>query len=151
MARTLLLALTVINLLLDTANPTLTHSRAQNRQLQRALRHDKIVLVLDGIRDRANDLPQPDPVLLINFPDVDNQFKIHLLEDTNTLKLTLNHAEGTWCEEIVIPEIKLLSEDDTNDHLVIELNQVRIGYWFKFRASFYSLTFDRLPRLGDQM
>jgi hypothetical protein len=39
-------------------------------------------------------IPSPDPLLLINFPDLDNQFKVHLLEDTGTIKLTLVHPDG---------------------------------------------------------
>jgi hypothetical protein len=125
-ASTLFSVLVGLNLLLDPANLTLTHSRAQNRQLQRALRHDRLVLVLDGLRERSNDLPQADPVFLIYFPDIDYKFEIFLLEDSNTIKLSLHHGEGVWCEEIVIPELKLLSKEDQNDHLVLELDQVTI-------------------------
>ena len=46
-------------------------------------------MVVEGVRQRMTGTPSPDPLLLINFPDIDTQFKVHLLEDTNTLKLTL--------------------------------------------------------------
>lgn len=98
--------------------------RAQNRQLQRVIRHDHVEFVLEGVRERALNTVQPDPILLVNFPDIDHQFKVHLLEDSSTLKLTLTHDDGVWCEEIVVPELKLLQhEGEDSDHLVLALDQ----------------------------
>ena len=45
------------------------------------------------------------------------------MTSTNTLKLSLNHADGVWCEEIVVPEMKLLENDDEDDHLVLHFDQ----------------------------
>ena len=58
----------------------MTHSRAQNRNLQRAIHHEKIFLVLEGVRERALNTISPDALLLINFPDIDKQFKVRLTE-----------------------------------------------------------------------
>ena len=71
------------------ASASLIESRAQSKQLQRAVRHRQVVVVVEGVRERMTGTPSPDPLLLINFPDIDTQFKVHLLEDSNTLKLTL--------------------------------------------------------------
>ncbi len=121
-------------------------SRSQNRQLQRVIRHDHVEFVLEGVRERTLNSVQPDPILLIHFPDIDHQFKvgardddliffsscspschpnqIHLLEETSTLKLTLTHDDGVWCEEIIVPELKLLRhEGEDSDHLVLALDQ----------------------------
>jgi hypothetical protein len=40
-----------------------------------ALRHKELVMVVEGVRRRLASAPSPDPILLINFPDLDNQFK----------------------------------------------------------------------------
>ncbi|TRY79590.1 hypothetical protein TCAL_11730 [Tigriopus californicus] len=122
LARTLGVILGVVSFLV-LSEATLSQSRSQNRNLQRVIRHDTIVVVLQGVRERTINSVQPDPILLINFPEIDNQFKIHLMEDTSTLKLTLKHEDGTWCEDIVMPELKLLRDDDEDDHLVIEISQ----------------------------
>ena len=58
-------------------------------------------------------------VLVPNF----YHFQIHLLEDTSTLKFTLKHQDGTWCENIIVPELRLLGNTTTNDHLVISFEQ----------------------------
>ena len=44
--------------------------------LQKVIRHKRVTLVLDGVRARALNTHQQDPLLLINFPDVDHQFKV---------------------------------------------------------------------------
>ncbi len=61
---------------LDVAEASLSHSRAQNRQLQRAIHHDRLVVVLEGVRQRALNSVKPDPILLINYPEIDYQFKV---------------------------------------------------------------------------
>ena len=50
---------------------------------------------------------------------------MHLLEDTSTLKLTLEHQDGIWCENIVVPELRLLGNTTEDDHLVISFEQKR--------------------------
>lgn len=55
---------------------TLIQSRSQNRNLQKVIRHDTIVLVLQGVRERTINSVQPDPILLVNFPEIDSQFKV---------------------------------------------------------------------------
>ena len=52
-------------------------------------------------------------------------FQIHLLEATSELKLTLNHDDGVWCENIVVPELTLLKDTNEDDHLVISFEQKR--------------------------
>ena len=58
------------------ANGTLTQSRLQNRHLQRVMNHHRITIVLEGVRARALNSIKPDPILLINFPEIDYQFKV---------------------------------------------------------------------------
>jgi len=43
--------------------------------LVQAVRHKELVVVVEGVRRRLTSTPSPDPILLINFPDLDNQFK----------------------------------------------------------------------------
>ena len=85
----LLLAVLVVEI-----NGSLVESHAFSKDLQRAVRHNDFVIVIEGVRRRMIGIPSPDPLLLINFPDLDNQFKVHLLEDTGTIKLTLVHPDG---------------------------------------------------------
>ena len=58
---------------------SLTQTGAQNRLLQRAISHNQITFVLDGVRERAISSIQPDPILLIHFPEIDHQLKASLL------------------------------------------------------------------------
>lgn len=51
--------------------------------------------------------------------------QIHLLEETSTLKITLNHQDGIFCENIVVPEMRLLRNATEDDHLVISFEQKR--------------------------
>ena len=62
------------------ANGTLTQSRLQNRHLQRVMNHHRITIVLEGVRARALNSIKPDPILLINFPEIDYQFKVRYSE-----------------------------------------------------------------------
>ena len=82
-------ALLLLLFAITISSASLIESRAQSKQLQRAVRHRQVVVVVEGVRERMTGTPSPDPLLLINFPDIDTQFKVHLLEDSNTLKLTL--------------------------------------------------------------
>ena len=52
-------------------------------------------------------------------------FQIHLLEESSTLKISLDHQDGVWCENIVVPELRLLRNATENDHLVISFEQKR--------------------------
>ena len=56
---------------------SLTQSRSQNREFQRAVKNDKIIFALEGVRARALNSVKPDPILLINFPEIDEQFKVN--------------------------------------------------------------------------
>ena len=91
MTRTLVL---VLLSLVGWATGTLTESHYLSKELQRALRQDKVVFVIEGVRRRMTGIPSPDPLVLVNFQDLDNQFKVHLLEDSATIKLTLVHDDG---------------------------------------------------------
>jgi hypothetical protein len=53
----------------------LAHSKAMNRKLQKVIRHKRVTLVLDGVRQRLTNA-QPDALVLINFPEIDHQFKV---------------------------------------------------------------------------
>ena len=72
----------------------LTENRSQSRELQRALGHDNVVLVINGIMERIIGQPSPDPLVLINFPDINTQFKVHVLEDSRKIKITLARDDG---------------------------------------------------------
>jgi hypothetical protein len=61
------------------------------------------------------------------------------LEDNNTLKITLKHADGVWCEDIVVPELKLLRDDTEDDHLVVVVEQ-------KQNASDLTIYFSCVPK-----
>ena len=79
MAASLAVAVTLaVALLVDSAAGTLVESHYLSKQLQRALRHDDVVIVLEGVRRRLIGIPDPDPLLLINYPDLDNQFKVNV-------------------------------------------------------------------------
>ena len=58
------------------AEASLTQSRLQNRHLQRVMNHHRITIVLQGVRARAMRSSKPDPILLINFPEINHQFKV---------------------------------------------------------------------------
>ena len=75
-------------------NGKLTENRIQSKELQRALGHDHVVLVIDGLLDRIIGQPSPDPLVLINFPDINTQFKVHVLEDSRKIKITLARDNG---------------------------------------------------------
>ena len=62
--------------LLGLSSGSLTQSRLQNRHLQRVINHNRVSIVLEGVRSRALNSVKPDPILLINFPEVDHQFKV---------------------------------------------------------------------------
>jgi hypothetical protein len=49
-----------------------------------AVRHKELVMVVEGVRRRLASAPSPDPILLINFPDLDNQFKAGWLVDAES-------------------------------------------------------------------
>ena len=53
--------------------------------------------------------------------------QIHLLEDSSELKISLSDGDDVWCENIVVPELKLLenTDDGSADHLVISFEQRR--------------------------
>ena len=53
----------------------LIQSRLQNRHLQRVMNHQRITIVIEGVRTRAR-LHKPDPLLLIDFPEINHQFKV---------------------------------------------------------------------------
>jgi hypothetical protein len=55
---------------------TLIDSPSNNRIIQQAIRHDHLTLVLDGVQKRARNSVQPDPLLLLLFPDADQQLKV---------------------------------------------------------------------------
>ena len=61
-------------------------------------------------------------------------YQVYLLEDTSEIKLSLNHDDGLWCENIHVPELKLLPNQSSNeidnvkstsDHLVLFVEQKR--------------------------
>ena len=75
MSRTVSLLLVSLVLSAVCIEAKLAHSKAQNRKLQKVIRHKRVTLVLDGVRQRAINTVQPDALVLINFPEIDHQFK----------------------------------------------------------------------------
>ena len=84
----------IILLASQLASAKLTENRLQSKELQRALGHDDLVLVIGGVLDRIIGEPSPDPLILINFPDINTQFKVHVLEDSRKIKITLAMDDG---------------------------------------------------------
>ena len=89
-------SLVAAGLWLGLASAKLTENRKESKQLQKALSRDQVVIVIDGILDRILGEPSPDPLALINFPDIDTQFKVHVLEDSRKIKLTLAQQDGVF-------------------------------------------------------
>ena len=86
-----------LSLCLGLASAKLTENRKESKQLQKALGRDHVVIVIDGILERILGEPSPDPLALINFPDIDTQFKVHVLEEDNRkIKLTLAQQNGEF-------------------------------------------------------
>lgn len=78
---TLLFAsLTLMTLTSTLVDAKLAHSKAMNRKLQKVIRHKRVTLVLDGVRQRTANA-QPDALVLINFPEIDHQFKVNATLD----------------------------------------------------------------------
>ena len=76
--RVLPITLIAMAFLLGSTFANLTHSRAQNRHLQRAITHDHLTFVLNGVRERAMSSVQPDPIMLIHFPEINHQLKVNI-------------------------------------------------------------------------
>ena len=68
--------LVLVTLWAGCALGSLTQTRSQNRELQRAVSHKHLTLVLEGVRERTLTTVQPDPILLIDFPEIHYQFKV---------------------------------------------------------------------------
>ena len=79
---------------LSSSQARLTETRRETRELQKALGHKSLVVVIDGVLERIIGDPSPDPLLLINFPDINTQFKVHVLEDSRKIKFTLAREDG---------------------------------------------------------
>jgi len=104
----------------------LIEDRSQSKDLQRALGHDSVILVIDGVLERIIGEPSPDPLVLINFPDINTQFKVHVLEDSRKIKITLARDDDVWCEDIELgTELQLLKQSRNDDHLVLVFDQSR--------------------------
>ena len=88
-----------LSLCLGLAGAKLTENRKEGKQLQKALGRDHVVIVIDGILERILGEPSPDPLALINFPDIDTQFKVHVLEDNRKIKLTLAQQNGEFLSQ----------------------------------------------------
>merc|ERR1719367_2425831 len=76
--------------------------------------------------ERIIGQPSPDPLILINFPDINTQFKVHVLEDNRKIKITLARDDDVWCEDIELgTELQLLRQSRNDDHLVLVFDQSR--------------------------
>ena len=73
---TFLVLLSLLTLATLSVDCKLAHSKAMNRKLQKVIRHKRVTIVLDGVRQRLTN-PQPDALVLINIPEIDHQFKVH--------------------------------------------------------------------------
>ena len=78
MFRILPLAILIMAVLLGSCFANLTHIRDQNRLLQRAISHNHMTFVLEGVRERAVRSIQPDPIMLVHFPEIDHQLKVSI-------------------------------------------------------------------------
>lgn len=85
MSRTLFLVLLSLTLSSLCVESKLAHSKAQNRKLQKVIRHKRVTIVLDGVRQRLTTV-SPDALVLINFPEIDHQFKVSVLTVASCLK-----------------------------------------------------------------
>lgn len=85
-----------LSLCLGLTSAKLTENKKESKQLQKALGRDHVVIVIDGILERILGEPSPDPLALINFPDIDTQFKVHVVEDNQKVKLTLAQQNGEF-------------------------------------------------------
>ena len=74
--RVLPITILAMAVLLGSCFANLTHTRAQNRLLQRAITHDHKTFVLDGVKHRAISSVQPDPIMFIHFPEINHQLKV---------------------------------------------------------------------------
>ena len=77
-SRVIPITIIAMAVLVSSCFANLTHSRAQNRLLQRGIGHDHLSFVLDGVRERAMSSSQPDPIMLIHFPEINHQLKVGL-------------------------------------------------------------------------
>jgi len=117
-------SLVAAGLWLGLASAKLTENRKESKQLQKALSRDQVVIVIDGILDRILGEPSPDPLALINFPDIDTQFKVHVLEDSRKIKLALAQQDDVWCQDIELgSEVELTRQRRKDDHLVLVFDQ----------------------------
>ena len=85
-----------LSLCLGLGSARLTENKKESKQLQKALGRDHVVIVIDGILERVLGEPSHDPLALINFPDIDTQFKVHVIEDNRKIKLTLAQENGEF-------------------------------------------------------
>ena len=76
-SRTVLICLAFLSSCLFTlCEANLIQSRLQNRHLQRVLNHNRITIILEGVRSRALNSIQNDPIMLITFPQINHQFQV---------------------------------------------------------------------------
>ena len=87
---------------LSSSQARLTETRRETRELQKALSHKSLVVVIDGVLERIIGDPSPDPLLLINFPDINTQFKVHVLEDSRKIKFTLAREDGELSQSEIV-------------------------------------------------
>ena len=99
-----------LSLCLGLTSAKLTENKKESKQLQKALGRDHVVIVIDGILERISGEPSPDPLALINFPDIDTQFKVHVVEDKK-IKLTLAQQNGEFLRKKERDCIRILKCD----------------------------------------
>jgi len=120
----------ILGSILSESQASISESRQLSKELGRAVRHDRLVIGIEGMVGRLiREGPTPDPLLLINFPDLDIQFKMHLLEDTDKIKITLAMPDGVECEEFSLdPELQSLTRSldfEERDHILLEFSQTK--------------------------
>ena len=77
--RTVLICLAFLcSCLFTLCEANLIQSRLQNRHLQRVLNHNRITIILEGVRSRALNSIQNDPIMLITFPQINHQFQVRI-------------------------------------------------------------------------
>lgn len=55
---------------------SMIESKMQNRHLQKVMDHNRVTIILEGVRTRAQNFVKPDPLVLINYSEINHQFKV---------------------------------------------------------------------------
>lgn len=67
---------------------SMIESKMQNRHLHKVMDHNRVTIILEGVRTRAQNFVKPDPLVLISYPEINHQFKVicHELGHSNMIR-----------------------------------------------------------------